>query len=309
MATYAVVDLGSNTVRLLIAEHCPPSRLEVLFQAQEITRLGEEVCQTQGIGEEAAERTLSVLARYREIVSRYGPEALEVAGTEALRVAVNAEEFLNRVEVSLGWKIRILSPQEEACLSLLGVRHGSSDLPAKLIVLDIGGSSTELAQAEGIEMKRAISLPLGAVGIYQEFLRTDPPLPSQLEEMFFSLESRLDPLLSPFLPVGDHLLVGTAGTITTLSAIHLGLEEYDADRVSRLTLTQSRIRDIFEHLCQMPLAQRIQVRGLETKRADIILSGAAILLVALDVLNRDRIRVSDGGLREGLLLNLLGKKD
>lgn len=247
--------------------------------------------------------------RYREILNRYRLEALEVVGTEVLRAAANAEEFLRLVNESLGWRIRILNPAEEAYLSLLGVRYGSPDLPEKLILLDIGGSSTELARVAGTEIKQLISLPLGAVSIHEEFICKDPPAPSDLERMFSSLKGRLKPPLCPFQPWADHLLVGTAGTITTLAAIHLGLREYDGERVTHVNLAPLRIREIFDHLCQMPLSRRTQVPGLEEKRADIILSGAAILLVILEVLGRDRIRVSDGGLREGILLNLMGKGD
>jgi exopolyphosphatase/guanosine-5'-triphosphate,3'-diphosphate pyrophosphatase len=262
MATYAVIDLGSNTVRLLIAqvfEDHPPSRPHLLFQAQEITRLGEGVSQTKRIKEEAAERTISLLARYQETIGDYRPQRLEIVGTEALR--------------------------------------------------DIGGSSTELAQADGLQLSRLASLPLGAVGTQEEFLSADPPTTEEIERMFSSLRRRLSLPFSPFSSLRDHLLVGTAGTITTLASVHLGLREYNPEKVNGLILTHRQIGEIFERLRQLPLALRTKVPGLEAKRADIILSGAAILLVTLKVLQQERIETSDGGLREGLLLSLLGKGD
>ena len=230
-------------------------------------------------------------------------------GTQALRTAVNAREFLTKVEESLGWRIRILSPGEEAHLALLGIRHGSPDLPIRLMALDIGGSSSELAQVEDTKIRQLISLPWGAVSIHEEFLPTDPPRPSELERMSSSLRGRLQASLFPYLALKDHLLVGTAGTVTTLAAIHLGLRDYDPEQVSRLTLLQTQIREIFHRLCRLPLSRRVQVPGLEAKRADIIVAGTAVLLAILEVLDRDRIRVSDGGLREGILLNLMGKGD
>ncbi len=308
MAAYAVIDLGSNTVRLLIAEakaHSP-SRFEILFQGQEITRLGEGLSQGREIGEAAAKRTLDLLGRYREVIARYLPVRLEVVGTAALREARNAKDILRQVEQSLGWRIRILSPGEEAYLTLLGVRSGPIQLPELWMLLDIGGSSTELAQAQRLQMERTISLPWGAVGIHEEFIHEDPPVPEAMEALFASLRRRLGPPLSCFLPLGDHLLVGTAGTITTLAAIHLGLKEYDPGLVNGLSLTQIQIQKIFDHLRQMPLAQRGEVPGLEVRRADIIVAGTAILLVAMEVLRRDRIVISDGGLQEGILVSLLG---
>ncbi|MDH7499059.1 MAG: hypothetical protein QHH30_01575 [candidate division NC10 bacterium] len=296
-------------MRLLVAEKCPPLRLRILFQAQETTRLGEGVSRTGQIGKEAAERTLALLLRYREIIQGFRPDALEVVGTETLRAATNAEQFLRLVEESAGWRIRILSPAEEAYFALIGLRYGSPDLPEKLILLDLGGASTELARSAGFKMKELISLPLGAVGIYEEFVHTDPPAPSDLEGMLLSLGRRLEEPLRPLQPWQDHLLVGTAGTITTLGAIHLGLKEYDGEQVSRVSLAQHQIRQIFDHLCRLPLSRRAQVPGLEAKRADIILSGTAILLVILKLLRRDRLRVCDGGLREGILLHLMGKGD
>ena len=312
MAIYAVIDLGSNTVRLLIAqilEDHPPSRPHLLFQAQEITRLGEGVSQTKRIKEEAAERTISLLARYQETIGDYRPQRLEIVGTEALREAENAKEFIGQVEGALGWRIRVLTPGEEARLTLLGIRYAPLDLPARLIVLDIGGSSTELAQADGLQLSRLVSLPLGAVGTQEEFLSADPPTTEEIERMFSSLRRRLSLPFSPFSSLRDHLLVGTAGTITTLASVHLGLREYDPEKVNGLILTHRQIGEIFERLRQLPLALRTKVPGLEAKRADIILSGAAILLVTLKVLQQERIEISDGGLREGLLLSLLGKGD
>ena len=308
MAAYAVLDLGSNTVRLLIAEaeaHSPPP-FRILYQNQEITRLGEGLSQERKIAEKAEKRTLDLLVRYQEVIARYAPLRLEVVGTAALREATNAKDLLRQIEEALGWRVRILSPEEEAYLTLLGVRSGPIPLPKLWMLLDIGGCSTELAQAEGVQMKRAISLPWGAVGIHEEFIPEDPPAPKSIKVLLASLRERLGPSLSPFLPLTNHLLVGTAGTITTLAAIHLGLKEYDAEGINGLSLTQIQIREIFDRLRQMPLGQRREVPGLEAPRADIILAGTAILLAVMEGLGRDRIVVSDGGLREGILVSLLG---
>jgi len=305
----AAIDLGSNTVRVVVARKLSPGPWQILFQAQEITGLGKEVGRSGRIGPGAAERTLMVLSSYQEILSRFRLDELIVAGTEALRKATNAPEFLKRVEDTLGWRIRVLTGEEEARYAFLGIRYGPDSLPEQIMALDIGGSSTELSVGKGRKLESWISLPVGAAVLGQEFLSSDPPPSRELEGMFSFLQEILGPPLSAFRGHGSHLLVGTGGTITSLAAIHLGLADYDPSLVSQVSLSRRRIRGVFNRLCRLPLRQRMRVRGLEPGRADIIVPGIAILLSIMEILPRQAIRVSDGGLREGLLDSILGEGD
>jgi exopolyphosphatase/guanosine-5'-triphosphate,3'-diphosphate pyrophosphatase len=176
-----------------------------------------------------------------------------------------------------------------------------------MLMLDIGGGSTELLMADGPRILGLVSTGLGAVKLTETYLTEDPPTPAQLDAARRAADERLARVRQGDLPswTDPPAFVGTAGTITTLAAIDLALDVYDSDRVTGYRLTRERVAGMLADLASMPLSRRRRVRGLEPARADIIVAGTLICLSALHTLGFLALTVSDGGLREGMLLDLL----
>jgi exopolyphosphatase/guanosine-5'-triphosphate,3'-diphosphate pyrophosphatase len=303
----AAIDLGTNTIRLLIGEADGSGGYRPLLSAQEITRLGQGLLPDKVLQPEPMQRSLAVLARFRGLCADHGVTAIAAAGTSALREARNRDWFLLRARRDADLEIVVIPGEEEARLTLLGIRAALDPLPRRLLTLDIGGGSTELLLADGPRVLGLVSTGLGAVKLTETYLAEDPPTPAQLEAAGRAVAQRLARVRQGELPPWTEppVFVGTAGTITTLAAIDLTLDAYDPARVTGHRLTQDRIAGLLADLARMPLARRRHVRGLEPARADIIVAGTLICLSALRTLGFLALTVSDGGLREGILLDLV----
>jgi len=302
----AVIDVGTNTIRLLVVERVRPTGYRTLFADQEITRLGQGLLPDRTLQPEPIRRSLALVRRFRDQARAQGATRVVAVGTSALRVARNAGAFAAGLG-ALGIECRVISGAEEARLALRGVRASLPDLPPRLLMMDIGGGSTEFLLAEGAEVRAAVSTDLGSVGLSEAYLRSDPPATEELDRLRWAARVRLarlrDAELPPLPPEG--LLVGTAGTVTTLAAVDLGLRTYDAARVNGHRLSGPRVASLLRLLAALPVARRREVPGLEPGRADIIVGGAAICLEAMEALAFPELRAADGGLREGLVLHLL----
>jgi exopolyphosphatase/guanosine-5'-triphosphate,3'-diphosphate pyrophosphatase len=311
----AVIDLGTNTVRLLVGE-AGGGGYRPVFAAQSITRLGEGLLGDGELQPEPIRRTLAVLGRYREEAERHGAGRVAVVGTSALRRARNREAFLTRARCEAGLEIRVISGEEEARLTLLGVRAAIRLGERPFVMMDLGGGSAEFVLADGGGIRASVSTGLGVVVLTEAHLTSDPPTPREIEAVRQAAlaeltRRRADSLLAldTLREVGPPRLVGTAGTVTTLAAIDLALETYDPDRVNGHRLPRGRVAALGARLAALPLARRRQIRGLEPERADVIVAGAIVSLAAMDALGFPEMTVSDGGLREGILLDLLGRGD
>jgi exopolyphosphatase / guanosine-5'-triphosphate,3'-diphosphate pyrophosphatase len=304
----AVIDVGTNTVRLLVADSAGGSPYRPLLTDQEITRLGEGLLSDKMLQPAPIRRTLDVLRRFHETADAQGAATIRAVGTSALREAVNRNEFLVRARAEAGLEIAVISGEEEGRLTLLGVRAGLPTPPDRMVMLDIGGGSTELLLADGPRILASASTGLGVVKLTERFLRADPPDPVELDALRRVAASRFDRLLREEFHglTPEAALAGTAGTVTSLAAIDLGLVPYDPDRVNGHRLTRERVVELLRRLASLPLARRREVRGLEAGRADVMVAGAAVCLAAMDALGAGCLTVSDSGLREGILLDLLG---
>ncbi len=309
----AAIDLGTNTVRLLVGEADGRGGYRPVFATQAITRLGEGLQGDGSLRPEPIRRTLTVLASYREMAERHRAARIAVVGTSAVRRARNREAFLAQVRREAGLMVRVISGAEEARLTLLGVRAAIRLGERPFVMMDIGGGSTEIVLANGSGIQASVSTGLGVVVLTEAHLVTDPPSPQEIEAVRETAVAELTRQRAIGLRAldaprggGPPCLVGTAGTVTTLAAIDLGLEAYDPDRVNRHRLPRSRVAALAAMLAELPLARRRQVRGLEPQRADVIIAGAIVSLAAMDALGFPEMTVSDGGLREGILLDLLG---
>ncbi len=299
MIRAAAIDVGSNSVKLHVADLGPGSRWAVVVDRTDITRLGEGLRDTGLITESAMERTLAALARFVAEARSLGAVHTVAVGTMCLREAANADRFVEVAKERTGLAIEVIDGEEEARLSYLAVVSG---LPVSqdVVVFDTGGGSTEFTLGRGGGIERRFSLNLGAVALTQEFLRSDPVTPGELEALRAHLEGALSGLEAP----GKRCtLVGMGGTVTTMAAVKLELAPYDPDVVHGTMLTRAEVRSQVARYRETPLASRRAIVGLHPKRADIILAGAAIVLAVLDRLDADHMLVSDRGLRHGLLFD------
>ena len=306
----AVIDVGTNTVRLLVAESDGGPTYRTLLTAQEITRLGQGLLPVRELQAEPIRRTVRALRRYRELAEAQGAATILAVGTSALREATNRAAFLATARDKADIEVTVISGEEEARLGLLGVRAGLMGAPARLAMMDIGGGSTELLVADGETILAAVSTGLGVVKLTESCLHTDPPLPAELETVRRKASERFARARAAELrgmPPGD-VLVGTAGTVTSLAAVDLALVPYDPVRVTGHRLSRVRTAEMLDRLASLPLADRRRVPGLEPARADVIVAGGVICLAAMDTLGFSELTVSDGGLREGILLDLLRRR-
>ncbi len=295
----AAIDVGTNTVLLLIAER-DGGGLRAVVDRAEITRLGKGVDQSGVLDGEAVERTLAVLARYGEEIRAAGVARAAAVGTETLRAAANGAAFLTRAQQILGFPVEVIHGEREAALSWRAVADAFPLAPGRTrAVVDIGGGSTEIIVG-GARLERAISIPIGSVRLTERLLHHDPPTDEERAALDAAIDRALDAAPSP---AADEL-VGVAGTVTTLCAISLGLTDYDGARVHGAVLAVDEVRRIVDGLGATPLADRRRTPGLDPRRADVIYAGGAILLRLIARAGVGELRVSDRGIRWGLAAEL-----
>ena len=298
----STIDLGSNTVRFLVADVEGPGRWRVVEQHQTVTRLGEGLAATGALGEAPMARTLDVVCGYAARGARLGAAEVRIVATSAVREAANGSRFAASVERATGRRVHVVSGDDEARLTLRGVRHGLGPLAGLVAVFDIGGGSTEYILAEDDRVRATASLRLGVVPLAERYPfpeRVDRPRYRELlREVAEQLARELPGELRRARPAH---LVGTAGTVTTLAALDLGLRAYDARRVQGHRLSRAAIERLGARLGGLTVGERAALPCLEPGRADLIVPGVAIVVATLDCLGVDALTVSDSGLREGIL--------
>lgn len=298
----STIDLGSNTVRLLVADVEGPGRWRAVAQDQTVTRLGEGLAATGALGEAPMARTLAVVSDYAARGTALGATDLRIVATSAVREAANGSLFAAAVERATGRRVQVVSGEDEARLVLLGVRHGVGPLAGPVVVFDIGGGSTEYILAEGERVRATASLRLGVVPLAERYPfpeRVDRPRYERLvREVATQLERELP---GEILRARPAHLVGTAGTVTTLAALDLDLERYDARRVQGHRLSRAAVERLGARLGRLTVAERAALPCLEPGRADLIVPGVALVVATLDCLGVDALTVSDSGLREGIV--------
>ncbi len=281
-----VVDLGTNSTRLLVAD-VDDGRVEEIERRTEITRLGEGVDERRKLLPLPIARVRNVLAEYRRELDAQGAERVLAIGTSAVRDAENGEAFLGEVEWSYGFASRLLTGEEEAELTRRGVANGR-ELGDGTLVLDIGGGSTELITADSRK-----SLDVGSVRLTERFLLSDPPTRDELDACAGAVRKVLPAL-------GPDSAIGVAGTITSLAALELG--RYDPEEVHGYRLSREGVEAQLERLASLPLAERRELPGLEPERAPVIVGGAVIVDEVLRRYGLDELDVSERDLLHGAAL-------
>jgi exopolyphosphatase/guanosine-5'-triphosphate,3'-diphosphate pyrophosphatase len=310
---FAAIDVGSLTVRLAVAAPTSDRKFQMLLHRREITGLGQGLAATGDLAPEAMDRTLAALKDFQQVMAAHHVKVYRAVGTQALRQARNRQVFLDRARDFLGLTVEVLAPEEEARLSLTGVLSALDPKmlgrPAVLVV-DVGGGSTEFALVSRGQEPVVASLPLGVLTLSQARPLGDPPEPEKVAALKVELAARLSAFyrenIKPFLTAVPRL-IGTAGAATTLAAMHLKLREYDAAKVNNLVLTRTQVAALAELLAGLSEAERGILIGIEPAKAGVMVAGALIVLTILEVCGQDSLVVIDAGLLEGVLQELAAK--
>jgi exopolyphosphatase/guanosine-5'-triphosphate,3'-diphosphate pyrophosphatase len=297
----AAVDCGTNSIRLLISDSG-----EVLHRELRIVRLGQEVDRTGRLAPDAIERTRAALADYAGLVAELDVSRVRMVATSATRDAENREEFLATVRETLGVDPEVITGAEEAELSFSGAVETIGGLTGKVLLVDLGGGSTELVlgSAGSGHARTAHSMDIGSVRMTERHLHDDPPTPEQVHAVVADVDAALDEA-SGDVPIDDaDALVGVAGTITTVAAIVLGLDEYDSDAIHGARISKTQIADTTDRLAHMTHDERAALRVIHPGRVDVITAGAIILRTVVERTGLREIVVSEHDILDGIAASI-----
>ena len=302
----AGVDLGTLTCRVLIAR-VSGQHLTELWSDRRILRLGEGVASQRRLKDTSVRRVLETLKDWRDSIRAHGVEAETAVATSAVREAVNRSEFIRRARQDTGFDVEVLTGEEEAHRTLLGIRSGLPPGVTDILGLDIGGGSTELIVDKPGQTPVVRSLNLGVVRVSEIYLQHDPPLQDEIEQTRSAIRQAVMDVWPRLGELKRATLVGTAGTITTLAAMAQGLAQYTPARIHNYVLNLDQVRTLEQTLLRQRAEDRVRLVGLEPGRQDVIAAGALILSGIMETLGFSQCLVSDLGLREGIILDLASR--
>ena len=312
----AALDCGTNSTRLLIVD----GHGKVLVREMRITRLGEAVDSTHKLSADAIGRTVSVLGDYKQMMDSHGVTRARLVATSAARDAVNADEFFAAAEEVTGVRPELLTGAEEGRLSFIGATRSlpAEDRGMQVLVVDIGGGSTELAVGVTPDdaastgpsgpAVAAVSLDLGCVRLTERFFHHDPPLAEELAQARAMVEAEVDRARGSLPPLeGPGTLIGLAGTVSTLAALELELPHYERDRIHHALLTRKQVEHWLDRLATEDRRARLQRPGMIEGRADVIVGGVLVLAVVMARFERTTCLVSEDDILDGIAASLLSR--
>lgn len=306
MPTFAAVDIGSNSVRLKIAR-LQRGRLHPLHEDREVTRLGEGVFGSGFLTPESMADTVKVLRRFHKATQQIVTESVRVVATSAMRDARNSQAFIEWVRSATGWRVEIISGVEEARLIHLGlISGGRVDLFPTLMV-DLGGGSCELTVSQGGHIRDAVSLPLGAVRLSNEFLRHDTPRKGELTRLRGFIAREVNRIVERITAAKIKNVIATSGTAAALAGVASHLTR--SKRRQRNIVSRGEMNRIAERLARLPIAERRKIEGIGPRRAEIIVAGATVYQELLERLHLKGFRYSPLGLRDGILAQMAADYD
>ncbi len=305
MKKIASIDIGSNTVRLLILEFDENQNFQILTSRRVITRLGEGMDIHGKLMEPRMSATLSALSTFQQDCLDHGNPPLHAVATSAVREASNGKEFVRLARETTGIEIEIIPWEEEARLTLEGVFWKIPHENRRILTLDIGGGSTEFILSEGKNIVGFCSSPLGVVRLTEKFIHQHPVDIAEYENLTAHLRNELQAIkkkLSAFMP---QVLIGTAGTVTTLAALRENIYPYDPEKIHGALLPRQGVESLLQDLKEKSLNERLALKPLERGREDLIIAGTAIVLETMQIFQCDPLLVSEYSLREGIILKAL----
>jgi exopolyphosphatase / guanosine-5'-triphosphate,3'-diphosphate pyrophosphatase len=299
-----VVDIGSNSTRLFVADVAPES-VDVLDRESVVTRLGQGVDATGRLADEAMDRVRRTLEGYRERLDAAGTERDVAVLTSAVRDASNGADFVDEVRDRYRLDAQVLPGEEEARLTFLGaVSERDPDDATGVVVIDIGGGSTELVEGRGRTMDFHVSTQAGVVRHTERHLRSDPPARDELDALAADVRAVYADAVPVRVRDAVQHAIAVAGTATQLAAIDLELDPYDPERVHGHRLTLGRIEELLTRLAALPLAERRGVTGLHPDRAPTIVAGCILLIEALRTFDVGAVEVSEHDILRGVALDV-----
>jgi len=320
MPRYAAVDIGSNSVRMEVAEVEPGdaasngdaggtvrSTVRVLASERQVTRLGASVFRAGRISQEAIESICQVLAGMAVVWKRLDVNGIRAVATAAVRDAGNQQEFLSRASAALGTDVEIISGQEEARLIHLGVKSRWPHPRERFLIIDIGGGSAEIILSEDDRMVQSFSKPLGALRLQELFLRSDPPRPADLHRLEEYIEERIGSAVRRIGLARIDRVVGTSATASAVVCAVNRIPRSRRDESDRKRATTVRIRQLYKTMSAMSADDRQTITGIGPRRAEIILPGTAVLLHVLDAFRMPALFYSSAGVRDGIIVDLAAR--
>jgi len=306
----AVVDVGTNSTRLLIADVEPGGVVTQLDRRSEVTRLGQGVDASGRLADEAVARVHATLEDYRRAIDERGADTTTAVLTSAVRDADNGADFVAAVRDRYGLDARTIAGEEEARLTFLGAtseRDPADRTP--IVVIDIGGGSTELVVGQRDTVSFHVSTQAGVVRQTERHLHEDPPLAEEREALAGEVAGIFEDAVPPEVRNRPEHAVAVAGTATTCAAIDLSLEPYDPARVHGHVMEVERLETIAKALAAVPLEERRAIAGLHPDRAPTIVAGSTILLEALRAFGLDRVEVSEHDILRGAALECAARRE
>src|SRR5579871_1222910 len=306
MPTFAAVDIGSNSVRLKVAR-LQAGRLRAIHEDREVTRLGEGVFRSGFLTPESMAETVKVLRRFHRATQQIVTDHVRVVATSALRDARNSQAFLEWVRSATGWRVEIVSGVEEARLIHLGLVSGPRVDRSPTLMIDLGGGSCELTISQHGHIRDAVSLPLGAVRLTDEFLRHDPSRKGELKRLRGFVAREVNRIARRIGAARIRNVIATSGTAAALAAVAAHLRR--GGRRQRQIVSRTEMTRIAKRLARLPVAERRKIEGIGPRRAEIIVAGATVYHELLDRLHLSGFRYSALGLRDGVLSQIAADYD
>jgi exopolyphosphatase/guanosine-5'-triphosphate,3'-diphosphate pyrophosphatase len=293
----AIIDIGTNTLLLLIVD----DQMRAVVDLCRFGRLGKGLDASGRLSAEAIARSLEFCREYRRVMDEHRVSRVRVIATQAMREAANAADFVGPAEHILGATIEVIAGKREADLAFVSVARTISELAGQpYVVVDVGGGSTEFIATDGHAVTAAISVPVGAVRMHERHVKSDPPTAAELAAIAADVDAQLERDLGGRAYPRGVPLIGTAGTATTMAAIHLALRAYDADAVTGLRLAPAAVAAQLARVAGATVAERQAIAGIPPERADVIAAGIAIYARAMARLEAPVMIVCDRGIRWGL---------
>ena len=299
----AAIDCGTNSIRLLVAEGAGDDLIEV-DRRMEIVRLGEGIDITGEFAPAALERTFLACESYAERIAELGVDAIRFVATSASRDARNREDFISGVRERLGVEPEVVSGDQEARLSFTGAVRGLPGVQGRVLVVDIGGGSTEFVLGAA-DVEQAVSVDIGCVRMTERHLRDDPPTAAQRAEVTADIDAAIDAAAGAVDLRAAGTLIGLAGSVTTVAAIALDLRAYDPRVLHGSVISAEQVHDVTERLLTMRRAERAALPVMHPGRVDVIGGGALILDRIMARTGLDSVRVSETDILDGIAWSLL----
>jgi exopolyphosphatase/guanosine-5'-triphosphate,3'-diphosphate pyrophosphatase len=311
MARVASIEIGSNSIRMLIAEKGESDTpVRPVLRRRVITRLGEDFNKKEigTIKPGPMARSIAALKDFLGIASQCGVSSPIVVATGVVRKAVNRNDFVTLIAERLGHTIKVVSGKEEADLTFVGVLSSLNHAGEPLVIFDLGGGSTEFIWANNREGK-SMSIELGVVILTEDYLITDPPKDGEIDQLIRHIEDTFERGLDSLKQIekGRFSIVGTGGTTVTLAAMIHGIAEDDFNetKINGLVITRKAVELLFEKMKRMTGTERLNLKGLEIGREDIILAGSLMVMKIMDYFEKDAIIVSYCDLLDGILIHYM----